>query len=70
MLHLSIVPGAGDAFVGSFAHFLSSLPSGELENHDSIRRAILKACAVATFSVQRPGTQSSFPLPTEIKEYL
>lgn len=54
--------GAGDAFVGSFAYFYGSgLP---------MRSAIEKACAVATKSVLKVGTQTSFPYPSEIPEIM
>jgi len=58
--------GAGDAFVGSFAHYISHLPMEQRDNCDAIRGIIQKANAVATFSVQRNGTQSSFPHPSDI----
>lgn len=56
--------GAGDAFVGSLAHFLA--------RGVELRRAAERACYVATKSVTRRGTQTSFPdaseLPTGILE--
>ena len=56
--------GAGDAFVGSLAHFLA----GDV----ALRDAAAKACAVATRSVTKKGTQTSFPdaseLPAELLE--
>jgi ribokinase len=45
--------GAGDAFVGAFAF---GLASGWEE-----ATAVRLACAIATESVRRPGTQASFP---------
>ena len=45
--------GAGDAFVGAFAFALAS-------GWDEARAAAL-ACAIASESVLRPGTQASFP---------
>jgi ribokinase len=45
--------GAGDAFVGAFAY---GLASGR-DEADAVRLG----CAIATDSVQRAGTQSSFP---------
>jgi ribokinase len=45
--------GAGDAFVGAFAYGLAS-------GWDEVAAARL-GCAIAADSVQRPGTQSSFP---------
>jgi len=50
--------GAGDAFVGSFAYLLASgRPVG-----DAARRA----AAIATRSVLKPGTQSSFPTREQV----
>lgn len=49
--------GAGDAFVGAFA---VALASGA-----DLRTAVGLACACATDSVRRPGTQKSFPSPEE-----
>jgi ribokinase len=54
--------GAGDAFVGSFAYFTAlGLP---------LRGAIEKACAVATRTVLKVGTQTSFPTAAEIPEIM
>lgn len=55
--------GAGDCFLGSLAAFLSSeVPLVE---------ATEKACAIATLSVSKAGTQSSYPwakdLPSELQ---
>lgn len=47
--------GAGDAFIGSLAYFLVKHPNASLTN------VIGAACEVASHSVQKPGTQSSFP---------
>ncbi|XP_034659282.1 ribokinase [Drosophila subobscura] len=47
--------GAGDAFIGALAHNLARFPERSLNAH------IAAACAVASQSVQLPGTQSSFP---------
>jgi sugar/nucleoside kinase (ribokinase family) len=47
--------GAGDAFVGSFAHYLNKY------GHDSIEKAIELASEYASLSVQTQGTQSSYP---------
>lgn len=47
--------GAGDAFIGSLAYFLVKYPNSSLTN------LIGAACEVASHSVQKPGTQSSFP---------
>jgi len=54
--------GAGDAYVGSLAYFLAAgLPLTE---------AASKAGAVATRSVLKPGTQTSFPNGEEVAEIL
>ncbi|MFT5196462.1 MAG: ribokinase [Candidatus Promineifilaceae bacterium] len=50
--------GAGDAFVGSLATFLTS----GIGLDESVKRA----CSIATMSVQKMGTQTSFPAADEI----
>uniref|UniRef100_A0A182PCC4 Ribokinase n=1 Tax=Anopheles epiroticus TaxID=199890 RepID=A0A182PCC4_9DIPT len=52
--------GAGDAFIGALAHCLAKHPEAELGN------CIAAANRVAAWSVQKPGTQSSFPLAGEV----
>uniref|UniRef100_A0A182RLD8 Ribokinase n=1 Tax=Anopheles funestus TaxID=62324 RepID=A0A182RLD8_ANOFN len=47
--------GAGDAFIGALAHFVAKHPDAALGN------CIAAANRVAAWSVQKPGTQSSFP---------
>uniref|UniRef100_A0A0L8GIW1 Ribokinase n=1 Tax=Octopus bimaculoides TaxID=37653 RepID=A0A0L8GIW1_OCTBM len=47
--------GAGDVFIGSFAYYLSCHP--HLDLHEMIRRS----SKIASISVQKPGTQTSFP---------
>ncbi|HVU10470.1 MAG TPA: ribokinase [Phototrophicaceae bacterium] len=54
--------GAGDAFVGSFAYLLAS--------GRSMIDAANRACAIATRSVLKPGTQSSFPMRADILNLL
>lgn len=54
--------GAGDAFVGSFAYLLGT----GREVVDAARRA----SAIATRSVLKPGTQSSFPSRGEVASLL
>jgi ribokinase len=54
--------GAGDCFIGSFAFFSSM----GLDDEEAIRRANY----VASVSVQREGTQSSYPLTDELPEDL
>ncbi len=59
--------GAGDCFVGAFVYYHFCHPSG-LDMSECIRRA----CAVASVSVQKPGTQVSYPqrrqLPKDLLE--
>lgn len=50
--------GAGDAFVGSLAYFLAA-------GH-AITEAMARANQVAAMSVQKPGTQASFPTRDEL----
>ena len=45
--------GAGDAFVGALA--------ARLSRGESLRDAAAEAVRVAAWSVQRPGTQTSYP---------
>ena len=60
--------GAADAFAGSFAYFLAKTPRDKLkEDVEVVYDIISKSCAVATFSVQRTGTMSSFPSQADIK---
>ncbi len=54
--------GAGDAFVGSLAYFLAA--------GWTVERAVTNACMLATLSVQKPGTQSSYPYKDEVKDLL
>jgi ribokinase len=54
--------GAGDAFVGSLAYFLG--------NNFLLKTAVERAGAIATRSVLKPGTQTSFPYREEVKELL
>ena len=59
--------GAADAFAGSFAYFLTKLDAEKLGDVENVYEVISKSCAVATFSVQRAGTMSSFPSQADIK---
>jgi ribokinase len=54
--------GAGDAFIGCFAHFF-------VKNGD-VLQAIKMATAFAALSVTKRGTQSSYPTPEEVEEFL
>ncbi len=53
--------GAGDAFVGSLAYFLGQR---------DLEKAVELAVQIATRSVLRPGTQTSFPLRRELDDLL
>ncbi|MFL5241316.1 MAG: ribokinase [Gemmataceae bacterium] len=61
-VHAVDTSGAGDAFIGSFAVFLSQ--------GAALREAVRKANAVAALSVTRPGTQTSFPRREEVEALL
>ncbi|KAK6628019.1 hypothetical protein RUM44_010501 [Polyplax serrata] len=52
--------GAGDAFLGALAFYLSSKPDMEMEE------MIKRAHRVASLSVQKLGTQESFPSKAEV----
>jgi ribokinase len=54
--------GAGDAFVGSLAYCLGA--------GRSLADAVRIACAIATRSVLKPGTQTSFPYREEVVELM
>ncbi|XP_053697588.1 ribokinase-like [Sabethes cyaneus] len=61
--------GAGDAFIGALAHFIARNPSAGLTE------CISAANRVAAISVQKTGTQTSFPrfietgLPEDVSSY-
>ncbi|XP_062558432.1 ribokinase-like [Armigeres subalbatus] len=52
--------GAGDAFIGALAHVLATHPTAEMVE------CVATANRVAAFSVQKPGTQTSFPRVDEV----
>merc|ERR1711997_1211622 len=52
--------GAGDSFVGSMSYYLAYHP--ELDMTEMIRRS----CDIASISVQKEGTQTSFPYKHEL----
>jgi ribokinase len=54
--------GAGDAYVGSLAHFLA--------RGSDLTEAARRAGAIATRSVLKPGTQTSFPSAEEVADLL
>ena len=54
-IDFSLFQGAGDAFLGSLAHYICKLGVSSLPD------AIEKACEYATMSVMGRGTQASYP---------
>merc|ERR1711936_1035648 len=56
--------GAGDAFVGGLAFFLACRPNMPLEE------AVRRSCSLASITVQRPGTQASYPDRKEVLKWL
>lgn len=56
--------GAGDCFLGALAFFIATHPDLAL------KKAIENACVVASVSVQRNGTQPSFPRWDELSGLL
>lgn len=56
------IKGAGDSFCGALAYFFVKMPHLSLE--EQLRRTTL----VASISVQRKGTQKSYPWASEIPE--
>lgn len=61
--------GAGDAFVGALAYYLAEAEVGPEMGQD-IGEAIRRACAIATKSVEREGTQASYPSRDQLPESL
>ena len=69
--------GAGDCFLGSFAYYLTCGGSGgggktrsmeDMLTMDTLVKAARYACCAATLSVQKKGTQSSYPDKESIVE--
>jgi ribokinase len=58
--------GAGDAFIGSLAYFLSKYSIDQM----SMQQKVGAACEIASLSVQHEGTQSSFPKIDDPKVFL
>ena len=56
--------GAGDAFTGALIFFL--VEKAELDVGEAIRRA----CYVASISVQKEGTQSSYPVREDLPKWI
>ncbi|MGG4490923.1 ribokinase [Metabacillus idriensis] len=54
--------GAGDAFIGCFAHYFAK--------NGNVLQAIKMATAFAALSVTKRGTQSSYPTAEEVEELL
>ncbi|KAK0059912.1 ribokinase [Biomphalaria pfeifferi] len=52
--------GAGDSFIGSLAYYMTNMEQLPLS------KMIDRAGQIAAISVQKPGTQKSFPLASEI----
>lgn len=52
--------GAGDAFIGALAYYLAR------EAGLGLRDMVARAGRIASMSVQRPGTQSSYPARTDL----
>ena len=55
--------GAGDAFMGAFMYFVHQCGA-------DLEQSIEKSCQIASLSVQREGTQSSYCLREELPESL
>jgi len=55
--------GAGDAFVGSLAYFLAN-------TEQKLEEMVKKACRLATITVQKKGTQASYPVRDEVDHLL
>eukprot|EP00088_Acartia_fossae_P016943 TRINITY_DN19559_c0_g1_i1.p1 TRINITY_DN19559_c0_g1~~TRINITY_DN19559_c0_g1_i1.p1 ORF type:complete len:310 (-),score=48.89 TRINITY_DN19559_c0_g1_i1:229-1158(-) len=56
--------GAGDAFVGSVAYLLATQKSMPL------KEVVKKACSLASYTVTRKGTQSSYPPRSQVLHLL
>lgn len=56
--------GAGDSFVGSMAYYLANYQGLDLT------QVVSRACQVATITVQKEGTQTSFPSKEELPKSL
>ncbi|CAH1790696.1 unnamed protein product [Owenia fusiformis] len=56
--------GAGDAFVGALGYYLACMP--QLTLSEKIQRS----CTIASFSVERPGTQTSYRPKHELPKEL
>ena len=54
--------GAGDAFVGALAFFMARNQFAQFDMKEKLRRA----CEIATLSVLKKGTQTSYPWKEEL----
>lgn len=54
--------GAGDAFVGALAYYMAHHPNL------SLKEQVLRSCRIAGCSVQKPGTQISYPQRKELPD--
>ncbi len=61
-VHAVDTTGAGDAFVGSLAYFVAS--------GLTLAEAVIRSCAIASRSVLKQGTQTSFPYAIEVSDLL
>lgn len=63
-MYYLLFQGAGDAFIGALAYMLA--------NHSDLemKKSIEVACHLASLSVQKPGTQISYPNRSDLKEIL
>jgi ribokinase len=64
MSNYNFYQGAGDCFLGALAYFLAYYPDWPLS------KAVTNSCRVASLSVQRTGTQTSFPYKHELENDL
>ena len=58
--------GAGDAFVGALAYYLSKDSYATLPMKEKLRRA----CHIASYSVTKEGTQTSYPWKDDLNQEL
>lgn len=64
ILNYNFFQGAGDCFLGALAYFLAYYPDWPLS------KTVTNSCCVASLSVQRTGTQTSFPHKHELESNL
>lgn len=61
--HVVDTTGAGDSFLGALAYHMTKHSKMDMRSH------IAFACRAAAFSIQSPGTQSSFPFASDMKSF-